>query len=77
MALFKYRFVLAMQQTVDLEGANPRKVWRVATVDGKQDSATGEDLYEYSNKLGQETWDLISDSVNGSARELVFRYSIV
>jgi len=71
-ALFNYRYVSAIQHTVGM-----LKVWNVATVDGKQDGATGMSLFEYSNKLGQDAWELVSDSVNGTSRELVFRRTTV
>jgi hypothetical protein len=71
-ALFSYRFVYATQRII---GTN--KVWVVQTADGKQDEAMGIDLFEYSNKLGQEAWELVSDSVNGTSRDLVFRHTTV
>ena len=76
MALFNYRFVIATQRVVEHE-ASPIKVWDVVVVDGKKNPISGESLVEYSNKLGQESWELVSDSVNGTSRELVFRHTTV
>ncbi len=74
MALFNYRFVTATQQ---FAGQGDLKVWSVAVVDGKKHPFSGDSLVEYSNKLGQEAWELVSDSVNGTSRELVFRHTTV
>jgi len=75
-ALFNYRFVTATQRQVGFE-ASAIKVWDVAVVDGKKHPISGDSLVEYSNKLGQEAWELVSDSVSGTSRELVFRYTTV
>jgi hypothetical protein len=74
---FQYRSVTANQYLEGLMGDNPRKVWRVATVDGKKDPATGQELSEYINRLSQESWELFSDTVNGTSREMVFKHSTV
>jgi hypothetical protein len=45
-------------------------------VNGKQGNEFGQDLYEYSNWLGQEAWELISDTISGTSRELVFKQEV-
>ncbi len=72
MALFNYRFVSARERTI-----GQLKVWDVVVIDGKQNPITADSLVEYSNKLGQEAWELVSDSVSGASRELVFRHTTV
>jgi hypothetical protein len=69
-AQFNYRFVSALQRQT-----SQVKVWEVATVDGKPDDATGKNLVDYSNTIGQDAWELVSDSVYGASRELVFRHT--
>ncbi len=77
MALFNYRFVTATQRVAEQGTTSPIKVWDVVVVDGKKNPISAESLVEYSNKLGQDAWELVSDSVNGTSRELVFRHTAV